>query len=86
MGEQKLTHYYHFTEETEIFRLLSNLDEEERQEYIEGFDVLEDEVAEEIEDFLTKFKNLVYTNHENIIAKVTDFLDNRVEVCFTEFQ
>lgn len=84
MSKEKVTHYYHFTKDTEIFRLLSNLDEEERQKYIEGFDFLEDEVAEEIKDFLIKFKNLVYTNHENMIAKVTDFLDNRVEVCFTE--
>jgi len=84
MADEKMTEYYNFGRETELYKLLSGLSEEEREDYVDGFDELDDETEQKVDSFIKQFIKLVYTNKNNLIAKVTAMTDQHIELCVTE--
>lgn len=84
MANEKMTDYYNFGEETELFNLFSELSEEEREDYVDGFDELSDEVERNVDLFIEQFIDLVYGYHEGIAAQVTKITDQHVELCVIE--
>ena len=84
MANEKMVEYYDFGRETELFKLLSGLDEEAREDYVDGFDELSEEVEHEVELFIEQFIKLVYGNKNNVVGKVTEITDENVELCLTE--
>lgn len=84
MANEKMTEYYNFGKETELYKLLSELDEETKDDYIDGFDELDDETEQKVDSFIKQFINLVYKSKQNAIAKVTDITDQHIELCVTE--
>lgn len=84
MANEKMVEYYNFGRETELFKLLSELDEETKDDYIDGFDELDDETEQKVDSFIKQFIDLVYGNKQKVIAKVTDITDQHIELCVTE--
>ena len=84
MANEKMTEYYNFGKESELCKLLSVLSEEEREDYIDGFDELDDATEQKVESFIKQFIDLVYGNKQKVIAKVTDITDQHIELCVTE--
>ena len=84
MANEKMVEYYDFGRETELYKLLSGLDEEAREDYVDGFDELSEEVEHEVELFIKQFIDLVYGNKNNVVGKVTEITDENVELCLTE--
>lgn len=84
MTNEKMTEYYNFGKETELYKLLSELDEETKDDYLDGFDELDDETEQKVDSFIKQFINLVYESKRNVIAKVTDITDQNIELCVTE--
>lgn len=84
MANEKMVEYYNFGKETELYKLLSELDEETKDDYIDGFDELDDETEQKVDLFIEQFIDLVYGNKQKFIAKVTDITDQHIELCVTE--
>lgn len=84
MANEKMTEYYNFGKETELFNLMSELDEEAKDDYLDGFDELSEEVEQKVESFIEQFIKLVYASKQKVIAKVTDITDQHIELCVTE--
>ena len=84
MTNEKMTEYYNFGKESELCKLLSGLDEEERNDYIDGFDELSDDVERKVDLFIEQFIDLVYGYSKGIAAQVTEITDQHVELCVTE--
>ena len=84
MADEKMTEYYNFGRETELYKLLSGLSEEEREDYVDGFDELSDEVERKVDLFIKQFIDLVYGDRKGIAARVTDMTDDSVELCVIE--
>lgn len=63
---------------------MSELDDEAKDDYVDGFDELDDETEQKVDSFIKQFIKLVYTNKNNLIAKVTELTDDSVELCITE--
>lgn len=84
MVNEKMVEYYNFGKETELYKLLSELDEEAREDYVDGFDELDDETEQKVDSFIKQFIDLVYGNKQKVIAKVTDITDQHIELCVTE--
>ena len=84
MVNEKMVEYYNFGKETELYKLLSELDEETKDDYIDGFDELDDETEQKVDSFIKQFIDLVYGNKQKVIAKVTDITDQHIELCVTE--
>lgn len=84
MADEKMTEYYNFGRETELYKLLSGLSEEEREDYVDGFDELSDEVERKVDLFIKQFIDLVYGDRKGIAVRVTDMTDDSVELCVIE--
>lgn len=82
--KEKMVEYYTFGRETELYKLLSGLDEEGREDYLDGFDALDEEVDVKVELFIKEFIELVYGNKERVVGKVVEITDENVELCVTE--
>ncbi len=82
--KEKMVEYYTFGRETELYKLLSELDEEGREDYLDGFDALDEEVDVKVELFIKEFIELVYGNKERFVGKVVEITDENVELCVTE--
>ena len=81
MANEKMTEYYTFGRETELYKLLSELDEEAREDYIDGFDELSDDVERKVDLIIEQFIDLVYGYRKGIAAQVTEITDENVELC-----
>ena len=84
MVNEKMVEYYNFGKETELYKLLIGLSEEEREDYVDGFDELDDATEQKVDSFIKQFIDLVYGNKQKVIAKVTDITDQHIELCVTE--
>lgn len=84
MADEKMTEYYNFGRETELYKLLSGLSEEEREDYVDGFDELDDETEQKVDSFIKQFIKLVYSDRKGIGARVTEMTDDSIELCVTE--
>lgn len=79
-----MTAYYNFGRETELYKLLSGLSEEEREDYVDGFDELDDETEQKVDSFIQTFLQLVYGKSRGVIGRVTEITDEHIELCVNE--
>lgn len=84
MANEKMVEYYEFDKETELYKLVSELGEKQREDYINGFVESSEEVEHKIELFINQFIKLVYGENKGIVGRVTKITDQQVELCLTE--
>lgn len=84
MANEKMVEYYKFGKETELYKLVSELGEKQREDYINGFVESSEEVEHKIELFIDQFIKLVYSENKGIVGRVTKITDQQVELCLTE--
>lgn len=84
MANEKMVKYYEFGKETELYKLVSELGEKQREDYIDGFVESSEEVEHKVESFINQFIKLVYGENKGIVGRITKITDQQVELCLTE--
>lgn len=84
MANEKMVEYYKFGKETELYKLVNELGEKQREDYINGFVESSEEVEHKVESYINQFIKLIYDENKGIVGRVTKITDQQVELCLTE--